>query len=217
MTPAPPPGIEIHPPSPDAPVPRMPALATAAILLGLAGCCLGPVAPFGAALSVYALWRYRRDAPKSGRLFATLGLGIAVTDLLVWVLLLWPHLKHLPERLVQQECVHALASLSTKESEALKKTGALVADPTALGWHPPSSRYRYHFAPSAELPPLAGGVVPGSVGPCPDCAFTAACVGQADDDAALDVWSVSTRARTGPGGQSIPANEPFNDVDDAGL
>jgi type IV pilus assembly protein PilA len=61
---------------------------------------------------------------------------------------------------------------------------------------------------------LAGSVALGVSGTCPDCALVAACVGNIDNDATLDVWSVSTADRRGPGGQTIPAGVPFNDLDD---
>ena len=64
------------------------------------------------------------------------------------------------------------------------------------------------------LPSLAGGARPGVAGACPKCDFTAACVGQIDDDGTYDVWSVSTRSRTGPDGSEIPAGQPYNDVSD---
>ena len=61
---------------------------------------------------------------------------------------------------------------------------------------------------------LAGDVALGPSGDCPDCSIVAACIGNLDNDATLDVWSVSTRDRHGPGGQSIPAGVPWNDVND---
>ena len=61
---------------------------------------------------------------------------------------------------------------------------------------------------------LAGGVAPGVSGTCPDCALVAVCVGTVNNDATLDVWSVSTADRHGPHGEAIPAGVPFNDVND---
>jgi Tfp pilus assembly protein PilE len=66
-----------------------------------------------------------------------------------------------------------------------------------------------------DLPPsLAGDAVLGMVGKCPDCQITLACAGQIDHDETLDVWSVSTTVRRGPGGEEIPAGIPFNDIND---
>lgn len=66
----------------------------------------------------------------------------------------------------------------------------------------------------ADLPPLSGGAVPGISGTCPDCTFVGVCAGNLDSDATLDVWSVSTRDRTGPNGEHLTAGIPVHDVDD---
>jgi type IV pilus assembly protein PilA len=61
---------------------------------------------------------------------------------------------------------------------------------------------------------LAGGVVPGVSGTCPDCTIVAVCAGTVDNDATLDVWSVSMTDRHGPHGEAIPPGIPFNDIND---
>jgi hypothetical protein len=38
--------------------------------------------------------------------------------------------------------------------------------------------------------------------------------GDVDDDKGLDVWSISSAERKRSDGTSIPAGEPFNEVDD---
>jgi type IV pilus assembly protein PilA len=69
-----------------------------------------------------------------------------------------------------------------------------------------------------DIPPqLAGGVRPGIQGTCPDCSFAAVCVGNVDKDDLLDVWSISSEERRGPGGESIPAGQPHNEVNDVNL
>lgn len=61
---------------------------------------------------------------------------------------------------------------------------------------------------------LAGGARLGVEGQCPDCDFTAACVSTlvAGGGGKADVWSVSTRERVGPDGETIAPGQPFNDV-----
>lgn len=58
------------------------------------------------------------------------------------------------------------------------------------------------------------GVEVGLKGQCPDCSITVACVGNVDNDATLDVWSVSTEDRVAPDGMKVPAGAPMNHVDD---
>ena len=54
----------------------------------------------------------------------------------------------------------------------------------------------------------------GVHGKCPDdCYVTVIAVGNADKDSDLDVWSISTQNRTF-GGESVPAGQPFNHLDD---
>ena len=65
-----------------------------------------------------------------------------------------------------------------------------------------------------DLPELSGGEKPGVHGQCPECTYVAACAGNIDSDATLDVWSVSSEDRTGPKGETIPAGTPFNEVND---
>ena len=63
--------------------------------------------------------------------------------------------------------------------------------------------------------PLAGGAELGIVGECPSsCTFTGMCMGNLDDDAQFDVWSISTRDRTASDGTVIPGGQPHQEIDD---
>jgi len=64
----------------------------------------------------------------------------------------------------------------------------------------------------AGIPPsvLASAGVDGS---CPACDFTIVSAGNADEDATIDVWSISTKRRT-IGDEDIPAGVPFNHISD---
>ncbi|WP_224243796.1 fimbrial protein [Hyalangium gracile] len=66
-----------------------------------------------------------------------------------------------------------------------------------------------------DLPPEVASQV-GVSGQCPDCSITMACAGDVDNNAldAPDVWSISTRERQGPQGETILAGEPYNHVND---
>ncbi len=73
--------------------------------------------------------------------------------------------------------------------------------------------------PNAQATPpipttVTGGLALGVSGRCPECQFTAACVGNLDEDADLDIWSISTADRRDPDGQPIPRGTPFNEVSD---
>jgi hypothetical protein len=65
-----------------------------------------------------------------------------------------------------------------------------------------------------ERLPAAVAAQLGLTGACPACDVTVACVGNIDEDDAVDVWSVSTQERTAPDGGVITRGLPWRDVDD---
>ncbi|HVE87067.1 MAG TPA: fimbrial protein [Myxococcales bacterium] len=96
-----------------------------------------------------------------------------------------------------------------------RSTAQVESDPRAVGVNVDTFKHR-DLRPLAmsDLPELAGDAKPGVHGQCPKCSFTAVCIGNVDQDAVLDVWSVSSQSRTGPDGQAIPPGVPYNDVSD---
>lgn len=66
--------------------------------------------------------------------------------------------------------------------------------------HPSASPAAYR----AAIPPDLVAEL-GVRGTCPDCTFTAACVGNIDNDATLDVWSISSKDRVDADGLPVPA------------
>lgn len=76
--------------------------------------------------------------------------------------------------------------------------------------HPSASAGAYR----AAIPPSLVAEL-GVRGTCPDCTFTAACVGNVDNDATLDVWSISSKDRVDADGLPVPAGQPLHEVDDS--
>lgn len=130
----------------------------------------------------------------------------------------------------QAECKTLLKSLISAQKLAYADKARCGADFGTVGLAPErATRYSYFMGSGAEIPashplkaaaqasdvpPLAGGLAPGVYGTCPDdCFVVAACVGNIDTDATLDVWSISTKARE-KAGLGIPAGVPFNEVND---
>jgi type IV pilus assembly protein PilA len=64
-----------------------------------------------------------------------------------------------------------------------------------------------------SLPPEVAGMV-GLSGECPECDITMVCVGNIDQDPALDIWSISLKDRTLTDGTTVPAGQPFQYSDD---
>lgn len=54
----------------------------------------------------------------------------------------------------------------------------------------------------------------GITGTCPECSITIVAAGNLDDDATIDVWSISTRDRT-IDGTPVTAGTPWRHVDDS--
>jgi len=54
----------------------------------------------------------------------------------------------------------------------------------------------------------------GLSGTCPACDVTIACVGNLDEDETVDVWSISTRARVLPSGETVTQGLPWRHVND---
>lgn len=89
-------------------------------------------------------------------------------------------------------------------------------DPGHVGVGPDSQRHpQANLAAFRAASPADVGAQLGVQGDCPDCDVTIACVGDIDNDATLDVWSVSTRERVDPEGVSVPPGVPLHHVDDA--
>lgn len=98
----------------------------------------------------------------------------------------------------------------------LRTTATLSPSPADVGIG--ADVFRYKGIRSADLergiPPYLLPQI-GIEGTCPDCNITMVCAGDIDNDKTVDVWSISTKDRTAPTGEPIPAGTPFNDVNDA--
>lgn len=69
----------------------------------------------------------------------------------------------------------------------------------------------------AQLPEEVARSV-GVTGQCPEaCDVTLVCAGNIDRDDTLDIWSISSKERIGPDGQTYPPFEPMNHQDDTKL
>jgi hypothetical protein len=68
-----------------------------------------------------------------------------------------------------------------------------------------------------DLPPDVAAITGLGGSGCPDvsaCDITLVCAGNIDNDDTLDVWSISTRDRTGPDGTPYAEGEPMPHVND---
>jgi type IV pilus assembly protein PilA len=149
--------------------------------------------------------------------------GCCVTGILAAIAI--PNFIKYQSRSKQGECKVELRRIYQAQVAHFDEKKGYADDFNALGHMPDAVRYTYFIGMGApkgpkqkgakavaldQLPALEGGVVVGVEGECPDCTFTAACAGNVDNDADIDVWSISTaqRGAVGPG-------EVHHDVDDS--
>ncbi len=84
-----------------------------------------------------------------------------------------------------------------------------------VGLKPDSARF-----PGADIAAIEAGIPDalwdevGITGTCPDCSITIVAAGNLDDDATIDVWSISTKDRT-IDGTPVTAGTPWRHVDDS--
>lgn len=131
----------------------------------------------------------------------------------------------------QLECKTQLKALYLAQTAHFANIGDYADTADELGFATTgSTRYTYFAGPElviaptsddgamaideAQLPSFDDELLPGVTGECPQCTFLAACAGDTDLDAALDVWSISSAERMHDGAR-VPPGELLHDVDDS--
>ena len=145
-----------------------------------------------------------------------------------------PNFLKFQARSKQTECKVNLKALYAAQQAYFDEKKAYAPELADVGFSPePGNRYAYltslegRFVDRAtaareSMAPLDEATVRAAVenlgvgieGECPECALTAACVGNIDGDETLDVWTVSSLVRTTSDGQQVPPGTPFQHVDD---
>ncbi|HET6983548.1 MAG TPA: DUF4190 domain-containing protein [Myxococcaceae bacterium] len=202
------------------------SLPTIALVFSLLGFCTCIGSIVGIILGIIALVRINREPGLAGR-----GLAIAaiVTPLILFPVQLGlaiPNFIRFQARSKQSECKANLKALAAAQRQHRNASGQYATTLEELGFTVPrGNRYAYLLSGTEFIPVdprYAGSVaidVPQQaaklgVGVSSD-GFLAACVGNIDNDATLDVWTVSSKSREGgPNGTSVPAGFPRNDVND---
>lgn len=229
---------EVPPPPPPAAgtQPRTSGLAIASMVLGILSCVCLP-APVAIVLGVVALVQMGKDPNLKGKGFAIAGIVLPlVMAVAVVPAIAIPNFIKFQTKAKQSECRANLKSLAVSQMVVASESedGSYGDDVKKLGFSPGAgARYSYVVSSNPEAEggmfagtkdgapgvnqirdalrrPLAGGVQIG----LHDGVWTGVCVGNIDSDEDFDVWSVSSTERDGPSG-TIPAWEPFNDINDA--
>lgn len=204
-------------------------LAAAACVFGALGFVLPIAFGLALALAVVSLWKGRTRATRA---MAAGALFVSIAGAVLFLGLASSARGRVQASMAQSECRATLRALVLAQKAFFSRTQRYTDSLRELGFRaPPGNQYAYLLSspgadqgllPSGADPrlgvgwkePIAGGGSIGIAGTCPECQVTVACVGQLDEDDALDVWSISTALRTTPQGSHIPAEVPFHDRDD---
>lgn len=137
-----------------------------------------------------------------------------------------PNFLKFQARSKQAECKTELKAAFTAEKSYFAEHDVFTADAKLADIDPTGPRSVLVLAPPAtvgrgpDAEGLAAAILAhvsgpvGVTGQCPDCNITIGCGANIDQDANVDVWSISTGDRTSARGGLIPAGIPYNDYND---
>jgi len=200
------------------------SLPTIALVLSILGLCTCIGSVVGPILGIIALLRINREPGLAGRGLAIAAIVTPLILLPVQLGLAVPNFIRFQARSKQSECKANLKALYNAQRQHRSTKGQFATSLEDLGFTVPrGNRYAYLLSETEFIrvdPKYSGSVaidVPREaaklgVGVSSD-EFLAACVGNIDNDATLDVWTISSKSREGgPDGTSVPAGFPRNDV-----
>ena len=139
-----------------------------------------------------------------------------------------PNFIRFQARSKQSEAKSNLKAAYIGQKSLLGEKDVLGTRANDIGFSPDRSRYLYLIGEDELAPTFPGATTTGlrdgvpadllaeldPEGQCPDdCTITMIAAGNIDNDATVDVWSVSMKART-IGGVPVPAGQPYNHIND---
>lgn len=194
-------------------------LPVVALVLSVVALCLPPIAVVSLALGAYGFMRSRKDAEWAPRrqisqmAMVVSGVGIAVSLLVVL-----PRLRELPARRQQVACREGLSLLYVQQQELKRSNNRYTTDISELAKKPEVGAQVFSLDGHTGFG--AGGIIEKIPSLVRDTVgikngdVTMLCAAQLDEDATIDVWTISTVERTGDNGAKIPAGMPWLEVDD---
>lgn len=158
----------------------------------------------------------------TGIVFIILGVGFALCCIVgILAAIAIPNFIKFQSRAKQSECKTNLKAYYVAQQAYFQEKNAWGATAQDVGFEPMGTRYTY-FTGGAPLPPTMPSAQAVDESQLPQLesppgiaedGFTAACAGSIDNDATLDVWTISSKDRT-IGGLPVRAGTPHNDVND---
>ncbi len=208
------------------------ALPLVALILGVIGFCFPPLFLVAIILAIVSLVKSGEPAFAARKTLAIITLALSVIYVpIVGILaaIAIPNFIKFQARSKQSECKSNLKMAFMMEKAFQAEKDAFSNSPEEVGFKPEArNRYLYAFTLENQVPATLSttsteqllAAIPGALrenlgvhGTCPDCSFTLACAGNVDNDATIDVWSISSEPRV-IRGEPVPAGQPFNEVSD---
>ncbi len=204
------------------------ALPLVALILGVFGFCIPPLFPIAIILAIVSLVKSGEPAFAARKTLSiiTLAMGLVYVPVVgILAAIAIPNFIRYGAKSKQSECKSNLKSayLAQKSYFAEKDVYGETADEIGFSVEG-RNRYAYRVGPDSVLPATNGtrsaaqleaGYPPGlleQVGMQGDEVLMT-CAGDIDNDATIDIWSISTAQRN-VNGEVVPAGVPYNHVDD---
>jgi type IV pilus assembly protein PilA len=165
-----------------------------ALVLSVLGVCLCVTAPIGFILGLVALLRISKEPhlPGKGLAIAAMVVPFGLIPVIgIQAAIAIPNFIKFQARSKQSECKVNLKALYNTAQVVQMDTGKWPTTLKELPWAPErGNRYSYYLSPTEVLPGSTGDAKAlDKVDFAPP--FTAACVGNIDNDETMDVWTVA--------------------------
>ncbi len=201
------------------------ALPLVALILGVFGFCIPPLFPIAIILAIVSLVKSSEPAFAARKTLSiiTLVLGLVYVPVVgILAAIAIPNFIRFQARSKQSECKSNLKAAFLAQQSYFAEKGAWGESAREIGFTVDGrNRYAYRIGADSVLPAtltttpsseLEAATLLEEVGVQGD-AVTMTCAGNLDNDATIDLWSVSSAQRN-VNGEVVPAGAPFNHVND---
>ncbi|MBX7112745.1 MAG: DUF4190 domain-containing protein [Myxococcaceae bacterium] len=208
------------------------SLPLIAMVLSIAGICFCPTALVGAILGIVAWVRISKEPHLPGKGFAIAAtfIPLALVPIVgIQAAIVIPNFIRFQARSKQAECKTQLKSLWVAQRMFHEERHAWAGQFGELAFRPEQGNRYSYFLTATEViladpkRAVSGATPPSHVAALhehgievgvSDEGFTAACVGNIDNDPVLDIWTISSEDRMGADGVTVPAGTPVNVLND---
>ncbi|MDP2273445.1 MAG: pilin [Archangium sp.] len=201
------------------------ALPLVALILGVFGFCIPPLFPIAIILAIVSLVKSGEPAFAARKTLSiiTLVMGLVYVPVVgILAAIAIPNFIRFQARSKQAECKSNLKSAYLAQKSYFAEKDVYGESAEEIGFRVEGrNRYAYRIGADSVLPAtltttptaeLEAAALLEEVGVHGD-AVTMTCAGNIDNDATLDVWSISSEQRN-VNGEVVPPGTPFNHVND---